>query len=1150
MTAYKNTKSTSKKSDGYVRLYQFLDEKKYILGSIVFIGLFIVFMFNSFAALEPVSSITVKSTTLDYSKSEEGSWKYTKSAKWISKGKARINIKLETIEKPRAEYTDVILVLDTSGSMVKDKIDQLQKDVNELINDTIPKGNKIALISFNDTATIVNDFTDDAVVLQESINNLTTSGETNYYQALLKVDDILSTYNKESNRDCVVLFLTDGLPTSETPSEVGEYKLLKDKYDYLSINGIQYELGEKILEGIKNITDIQFIASTKTLNEFLYKASISPASYDNFVLTDYVDADNFNLKDVSNISTTFGSASIEDNQVIWNLDGFKTGLDAELTIDINLNDDLIGIGGVYPTHTKTDLSYKIGTISTVETTDKTTVLKDNYVVSYEPNTPTGCVVSWVPSSKVYSVFDTVRLDDSVPTCNGYQFKEWKIETDNVEKIGNNQFIMPESNVTIRAIWKKVGLVKSTDGKISNAQSLYKYIASNTIGLDTNIDFSESATDADSGIYTSKETESDKYPIYYYRGNIDNNNVLFAGFCWKIVRTTSTGGVKLIYNGSPSSDYNVLAAVSSESYINISNDATYPYTYDTSTNKWTSTNKTDSATGTISFSISESGTYILSYSVSSEKNYDKAYFYRNGNQIGVYSGTESGTIILENLVSDDVIMVKYTKDGSSSSGSDTVSFSINETDDTKVTSCNNTGTSSLIGTTNFNLYSTIMDVGYMYGTRYSTRAYSYNSDKNILERNFLTSSTKYYYSKTFSYSSTDNNYTLIDAEQKTWSDSYNDAVGYYACGNLTCSKLYYITGATSSYQFNLTLSDGATDINDQVLVLSKSINANTDGTYTLSEPITVLKKDWYTNYDMYKRYYACEDLTSTTCTKMNVIVSTSTYTLSFDKSLNFVYGNDVSWDGEKYILKDTVVSKNGWSSDNYSLSKKYHYTCFNDTGECSSVYYITYFGVNYNRIYSLILNDGKNIDDAKREMFSNDTASAAKKYIDSWYEKNLISYTAKLEDTIWCNDRTISLGPLVGKDSDFYYTYTFFGAYNRLEKLKKPTFNCPLAENDGFSISTSSGGNGSLTYPVGLLTADEVQYAGQYLATGEFWWTMTPRGYDFLGSDMYEVEGDGSLFYASSASTPINFRPAVSLVPGIRYFDGDGTVNNPFVIGDE
>ena len=51
------------------------------------------------------------------------------------------------------------------------------------------------------------------------------------------------------------------------------------------------------------------------------------------------------------------------------------------------------------------------------------------------------------------------------------------------------------------------------------------------------------------------------------------------------------------------------------------------TFDTSTSQWTSTNKTNSATGTISFNVSTPGTYVLSYSVSSEANYDKAYFYK-------------------------------------------------------------------------------------------------------------------------------------------------------------------------------------------------------------------------------------------------------------------------------------------------------------------------------------------------------------------------------------------------------------------------------------------------------------------------------------------------------------------------------------------
>ena len=51
---------------------------------------------------------------------------------------------------------------------------------------------------------------------------------------------------------------------------------------------------------------------------------------------------------------------------------------------------------------------------------------------------------------------------------------------------------------------------------------------------------------------SKSTQK----IYYYYGSnatngtaiLDKNNVLFAGQCWQMIRTTDTGGVKMIYNG--------------------------------------------------------------------------------------------------------------------------------------------------------------------------------------------------------------------------------------------------------------------------------------------------------------------------------------------------------------------------------------------------------------------------------------------------------------------------------------------------------------------------------------------------------------------------------------------------------------------------
>ncbi|MDD6263711.1 MAG: VWA domain-containing protein [bacterium] len=997
-----------------------LSNKKYVISSIVLIGLLIVFISSSFAALTPTPSITVPSTTLSYSNKEEGAWQYTKSAHWISKGKAKVNIKVDTLKKSKFDYTDVILVLDTSGSMLGTKLTQVQNDVNELINVTIPKGNKIALITFNDRATVVNNFTNDTTLLQESINNLKVSGETNYYQALIKVDDVLSTYNKESNRDCVVLFLTDGLPTIDTPNEVSQYKYLKSKYNYLDINGIQYELGDTVLTGIKNITDTQYLANKDNLDEFLYQASLTTTTYDELTLTDYVDTDHFNLNNVTDVSTTFGNATIQSNKVIWDLSGLKSGMGASLTIDINLNNDLIGVGGIYPTHTKTDILYKIGNISTTESTTETTILKNNYTVVYEGNTPSGCVVSNVPSSKSYSVFDTVQIEDKVPVCAGYQFQGWKIVTAGVKEVNEDIFIMPEKHVTLRATWKKLSITKSMDGTISKVQTLYKLIADSSIGLDTDVDFSSTPAYSSSGVYTREGTENDKYPLYYYRG-IVNNNVLFAGFCWKMVRTTSTGGVKLIYNG-------------------------------------------------------------------------------------VYDETNK---------------------------------------------CNNTQENSLIGTSGFSDdYHSPADVGYMYGTKYSARSTSL-SRSNVLSHD-LSVGSLYYYGTSVTYSN--GTYTLENASQKSWADNYSTLTGYYTCRNTstTCSTVYYIAGTDRNYQYFFGLTSGITDADAVTLTLGKDAIDNGNGTYSLTDTVVVKKSDWYTNYDTYKNYYMCKDLTSTTCDSKYLITSTNNYQVIYDNTFRYIYGNDIVWDGEKYTLTDNYVSTSSWSIDRTVLSKKYHYTCLNITGECKDVYYIHYFGDDI-RIYYLILSSGKNIEDAKNEMFANVNDSVIKQTIDTWYKNNMISYTEKLEDTPWCNDRTISSGSLVGKDEDAgtkSYIGSYFTSYSRAKVTYNPSIICDNLLRDGFTVSTNSGGNGMLDYPVGLLTADETMLAGgvswgSYLYIRTNYWLLSPgRFTDSIAQSFWSYTD-----YIESNQTSQNsgVRPSVSLAPGTRTENGTGTADDPYVI---
>ena len=90
------------------------------------------------------------------------------------------------------------------------------------------------------------------------------------------------------------------------------------------------------------------------------------------------------------------------------------------------------------------------------------------------------------------------------------------------------------------IWTDIGQI------ISTKNSLYTEITSHEIK--TNPAIGDAATtDADSGVY---KTTQDGTDIYYYRGAVKDNNVLYGGYCWKIIRTTKTGGIKMIYNGLP------------------------------------------------------------------------------------------------------------------------------------------------------------------------------------------------------------------------------------------------------------------------------------------------------------------------------------------------------------------------------------------------------------------------------------------------------------------------------------------------------------------------------------------------------------------------------------------------------------------------
>ena len=180
-------------------------------------------------------------------------------------------------------------------------------------------------------------------------------------------------------------------------------------------------------------------------------------------------------------------------------------------------------------------------------------------------------------------------------------------------------------------------------------------------------------------------------------------------------------------------------------------------------------------------------------------------------------------------------------------------------------------------------------------------------------------------------------------------------------------------------------------------------------------------------------------------------------------------------------------------------------------------------------------------------------SSIKNLIDNWYASNMTSYTKYLSTTaVYCSDRTRST-------SDPQY----FGMYDRYN-VTKPTYDCSVIE-DKFTVDSSTG-NGKLTYPIALMTADEAIFAGgrfdynsptwyyynsEYgssTGTGE-WWLMSPNAWNgslAIVHKMLASENPGRV-YGERVTTSLLVRPVVSLKSDVVYKSGDGTPESPYEI---
>ena len=180
--------------------------------------------------------------------------------------------------------------------------------------------------------------------------------------------------------------------------------------------------------------------------------------------------------------------------------------------------------------------------------------------------------------------------------------------------------------------------------------------------------------------------------------------------------------------------------------------------------------------------------------------------------------------------------------------------------------------------------------------------------------------------------------------------------------------------------------------------------------------------------------------------------------------------------------------------------------------------------------------------------ANTNSSTVKTMIDTWYQNNLISYSSLIADSGFCGDRSVANGSGYGRNNAQY------GSYNRLDMDNQPQFKCPQS-NDLYTTITSTKGNKALTYPIGLITADEVSYAGAppgganykyYMYNGVRFWTMTPESYaDRPRASVWRAYGG---VYTQFVSQLVSVRPVINLKSTAEIIDGgDGTSSNPYVI---
>lgn len=198
------------------------------------------------------------------------------------------------------------------------------------------------------------------------------------------------------------------------------------------------------------------------------------------------------------------------------------------------------------------------------------------------------------------------------------------------------------------------------------------------------------------------------------------------------------------------------------------------------------------------------------------------------------------------------------------------------------------------------------------------------------------------------------------------------------------------------------------------------------------------------------------------------------------------------------------------------------------------------------------------------MTTSSSSSLAKQSVDSWYLNNLNSYSSYIsKNTLFCTDRYN-----LGTTANGNFRFTTYGANARIYSSKNPKFACTQSNDRLTSTTSTSIGMKVMQYPAGMITVDEVAFAGgvydtvnsdYYLKINKAYYTISPSGYiinttlgaystNFFAVDSENAIQEFGIFetWTGIGKYPQGIRPVISLKSCVKTM-GTGTNTDPYRI---